>query len=256
MKRRLPAKRVYLSELQTGYYVEKEGDFDPNYILTKNGEKIHRAKIVATIVSGPYFSDDNSYARILLDDTTATMWGSAFRERAQLIKPLERGMLVQLIAKPREWQDNKQLTIEAVTSVSPEFLLLARAETVARVLNFKKTASRARELMETTGAMRKALELASKENIAPEVLEGIDELDYLLEKERDESVNIQNLEVVKKQIIEKIMSLQSDEKGVELDVLIAELDSEFTTAEIEEALKSLLSLGDVFEPSIGHYMLA
>ncbi len=68
-------------------------------------------------------------------------------------------------------------------------------------------------------------------------------------------VDTQKLDVVKNKIIETLQDMQGED-GVELDVLIAELDPEFTAAEVEEGVKSLLALGDLFEPKVGHFMLA
>lgn len=255
MKSRLPSHRIYLSELELGHFVEREGDYEPNYLLTADGERVYRAKVVATIVAGPYFSDDNSYARILLDDTTGTVWASAFRETAQLLKNLHHGDIVQLIARPREWQDIKQLTIEVITVVPPAFTLLARAEILERKYFFRKDAARARELLTAAGSQRRAKELAAEEGLDPTLIEGLDELAYFEDREQDEMVDTQKLDVVKNKIIETLQDMQGED-GVELDVLIAELDPEFTAAEVEEGVKSLLALGDLFEPKVGHFMLA
>ena len=255
MKSRLPSHRIYLSELELGHFVEREGDYEPNYLLTADGERVYRAKVVATIAAGPYFSDDNSYARILLDDTTGTVWASAFRETAQLLKNLHHGDIVQLIARPREWQDIKQLTIEVITVVPPAFMLLARAEILERKYFFRKDAARARELLTAAGSPRRAKELAAEEGLDPTLIEGLDELAYFEDREQDEMVDTQKLDVVKNKIIETLQDMQGED-GVELDVLIAELDPEFTAAEVEEGVKSLLALGDLFEPKVGHFMLA
>ena len=251
MKARFPSKRIYISELELGHYIEKEGDFDPNYILTQDGEKLFRAKVVATIVAGPYFSDDNSYSRILLDDTTGTVWASAFREQAQLLKNLHHGDIVQLIARPREWQGIKQLTIEVISIVSPAFVLLARAEILKRKLMQKGNLAQAKALLEEAGSVRQARELAEERGLDPTVVEGIDELEYYQDRQKDEMVDSNKLDLVKNKIVEKLQDLQGEEDGGELDVLIAELDPE-----VEEGVKSLLALGDLFEPKVGYYMLA
>ncbi len=141
--------------------------YEPNYLLTADGERVYRAKVVATIAAGPYFSDDNSYARILLDDTTGTVWASAFRETAQLLKNLHHGDIVQLIARPREWQDIKQLTIEVITVVPPAFTLLARAEILERKYFFRKDAARARELLTAAGSPAVPRNLPQKRGSIP-----------------------------------------------------------------------------------------
>jgi hypothetical protein len=87
------------------------------------------------------------------------------------------------------------------------------------------------------------------------LIEGLDELAYFEDREQDEMVDTQKLDVVKNKIIETLQDMQGED-GVELDVLIAELDPEFTAAEVEEGVKSLLALGDLFEPKVGHFMLA
>lgn len=256
MKKRMPAKRMYLSEIDEGFYIKNEGDFEPNYLLSPFGEKVYRAKFVGTIVAGPYFSDDNSYARILIDDSTAILWASAFRERAALLKGVDKGNIVQIIAKPHEWQDTKQLTIETIAIVEPQHMLMARGETLLRYLRFMRDSEDARNLIKNVGDVRNAIEEAKEHGINPEIIDGLDELDYILGKQKEETIDFQKLEVVKKKILEKIESLQDAENGVDIDVLIAELDPEFTSAEVEEGIRSLLSVGDIFEPSVGRYMVA
>ncbi|MBN1785771.1 MAG: replication protein RepA [Candidatus Methanofastidiosa archaeon] len=256
MKKRVPAKRMYLSEIGEGFFVKNEGDFEPNYLLSPFGEKVFRAKIVATIVAGPYHSDDNSYARILIDDSSAVVWASAFREKAALFKKLSTGDIVQLIGKPHEWQDTKQLTVEAISKVEPQMMLLARAETLLRYLRFMKKSTEARTLLQDVGDVRNAIDEAPERGIDPDLINGLDELDYILGKQEEDSVDVQKLEIVKKKILETLEMLQDGESGVDLDVLIAELDPDFTSAEVEEGVRSLLSVGDIFEPSVGRYMIA
>ncbi len=246
---------MYLSEINEGFFIKNEGDFEPNYLLSPFGEKVYRAKIVGTIVAGPYHSDDNSYARALIDDTTAVIWVSAFRERASLFKNVKRGDIVQIIGRPHEWQDTKQLTAEAMACVEPPFMILARAETLLRYLRFVKESSDARNLLNEVGDVRNAVEEAEERGIDPETIYGLDELSYHLDKQMEETIDIQKLEMVKRKIIDTLQMIQ-DNEGADLDVLIAELDPEFTAAEVEEGVKSLLGIGDIFEPSVGRYMIA
>jgi len=255
MKKRFPAKRMYLSEISEGFFIKSEGDFEPNYLLSPFGERVYRAKVVGTIVAGPYHSDDNSYARALVDDSTAIIWISAFREKATLFKRISRGDLVQLIGKPHEWQDTKQLTVVAISNIEPMAMIMARAETILRYKRFMKDSTRARDLMREVGDLRNAIEEAESRGIDADLIYGLDELDYHLGKQREETIDLQKLEMVKKKILESLENLQ-DEEGVDLDVLIAELDPEFTAAEVEEGVKSLLGMGDIFEPSVGNYMIA
>jgi len=255
MKKRFPAKRMYLSEITDGFFIKNEGDFEPNYLLSPFGEKVYRAKIIGTIVAGPYHSDDNSYARALIDDSTAVVWVSAFREKATLFKKVQRGDLVQLIGRPHEWQDTKQLTAEAISMVTPQGMIMGRAETLLRYLRFMRDSSKAKELLREVGDLRNAIEAAQGKDIDPEVIYGLDELSYYLDKQKEDTIDVQKLEIVKKRILDT-MEIVQEEEGIDLDTLIAELDPEFTSAEVEEGIKSLLGMGDIFEPSVGKYLIA
>ena len=130
MKKRAPSVRMRLDEIHKGTYVTAEEDFELNYLITTDARKIFRVKVVATIVSEPYISDDSAYGRVTLDDGFDTISGAVFREQTGLLEDVELGQIVQVIGKIREWQGEKQLTLEAISPVESNFMLLHRIEII------------------------------------------------------------------------------------------------------------------------------
>ncbi|WP_297504633.1 OB-fold nucleic acid binding domain-containing protein, partial [Thermococcus sp.] len=109
MKKRLPASRVYIKDIIDGYYVKSEGDFEPNYLITRDARKVYRVKVVATVVREPIMSEDETYGRFQIDDGTGTLWVFGFRENTRFINLVKKGDLVQIIGKVAEWRDDKQI---------------------------------------------------------------------------------------------------------------------------------------------------
>ncbi len=264
MKKRLPASRVYLRDIIDGYYVRSEGDFEPNYLITKDARKVYRVKVVATVVREPMISEDETYGRFQIDDGTGTLWVFGFRENTRFVKLVKKGDLVQIIGKVAEWRDDKQILVEGVSKVSPNMWILHRFETLKEKVEHAKKAKIAFEIYDRYGITAKAKVIAKNKGVSEDLLMTIDELYTLMLEQRaleeeileEEAVEEETppekpeLERAKKAVLEL---LREKGKALSHKFIIKKLSSEFNEEIIEEAITRLLADGEIYEPEIGYY---
>ena len=251
MKKRAPSVRMRLDEIHKGTFVTAEEDFELNYLITTDARKIFRVKVVATIVSEPYISDDSAYGRVTLDDGFDTISGAVFREQTGLLEDVELGQIVQVIGKIREWQGEKQLTLEAISPVESNFMLLHRIEIINALKEHVTLLKQAQEIYAREEDLRSAREVAKQKGIPTDIIEAIDELKYLAEHPEEEEPVVSKNEMMKSQVMSFI---ESNEGGVEMDKILATFSDTYTAEEIEDAVKELLSIGEIFERKINFFV--
>jgi RPA family protein len=123
---RMTAVKVRISDLTGGQWVKK-GGLEPSFIVTRDGEKVSRARVMATVVS-KFVSEDGNFASVTLDDGTDTIRAKCFKDLTAL-QNVEVGRLVDLIGKMREYNDEIYIIPEAVKSIDdPNMELLRRLE--------------------------------------------------------------------------------------------------------------------------------
>ncbi|ASJ03923.1 MULTISPECIES: OB-fold nucleic acid binding domain-containing protein [Thermococcus] len=264
MKKRLPASRVYLRDIIEGYYVKSEGDFEPNYLITKDARKVYRVKVVATVVRDPMMSEDESYGRFQIDDGTGTMWVFGFRENTRFINLVKKGDLVQIIGKIGEWRDDKQILVEGVAKVEPNMWILHRFETLKEKAEHAKKAKIAFEIYDRYGITAKAKVIAKNKGVSEDMLMTIDELYTMMLEQRSTEEALFEEEVVEEEPKAENPELEKAKKAV-LDLLrekgkalshkfiVKKLSKEIDEELIEEAITQLLAEGEIYEPEIGYY---
>ncbi|USS40509.1 OB-fold nucleic acid binding domain-containing protein [Thermococcus aggregans] len=265
MKKRLPSTRVYIKDILEGFYVKSEGDFEPNYLITKDARKIYRAKIVGTVVREPIIAEDETYGKFQVDDGTGVIWVLGFRDDTKFIRLVKRGDMVQLIGKIAEWRDDKQILVEGVSKVDPNMWILHRYEALRDKVEHIKKARLAFEIYNTYGVTAKAKVIAKNKGISEDLLSTIDELygiimeqkaeeaafeEELFEEEAEESSK--DLEEVKKAVLE---ILRSKGTAVSLKFIQRKLQDKYDPETVEEAIRSLLAEGEIFEPEVGYYQI-
>jgi hypothetical protein len=253
MKKRAPSCHMRLDEIHAGIFVTAEEDFELNYLLTPDARKVFRAKVVATIVSEPYISDDSAYGRVTLDDGFDTISGAVFREQTALLENVELGQLVQAIGKIREWKGEKQLTLEAISPVEPNFMLLHRLEIIKARNQHKKRLEEAQKIYEQEEDLRSARDRAKEQGVSTDIVEALDELKYLEEHPEEEEPEISKPDMVKMKVLSFI---ESNEGGVDMDKILAAFSDTYASEEIEDAVKELLGIGEIFERKINFFVKA
>lgn len=254
MKKRMPSSRVSLAEIHQGYFVKPEDDFATNYVITQDGLKVYRLKGVATVMADPRLSEDGTYGSVFLDDGTQSIVGIVFRENTRLITSLKKGDLVQFMGKLSEWQGKKQLNLEVLSEVSPNMLTLHRAESLLAKIKQKKQFRIAQKIYDQAKNVRKAKDLAKKEGINPELIDSIEELNYLIEN-TDEAHIFDSDTVIESKVLEVIDKLDEGE-GVVLDIILYELKDDHLPEDIDNAVRELLARGDLYEPKVNYFKKA
>ena len=265
MKKRLPASRVYIKDILDGYYVRSEGDFEPNYLITRDARKVYRVKVVATVVREPVISEDETYGKFQIDDGTGTIWVLGFRDDTRFIRLVKKGDLVQIIGKVAEWRDDKQILVEGVSKVSPNFWILHRFETLRDKVEHAEKAKIAFEIYDRYGITAKAKVIAKNRGVDEELLLTIDELytmmleqraleEELLGEETAEETEETPLNPELEKAKEAVMNLLREKgKALSHKFIVKKLSKEFDEEIIEEAISQLLAEGEIYEPEIGFY---
>ena len=252
MMKRFPSSRITLEELHGGFFVKKEDDFEHNYLLTSEGRKIYRIKVVGILLYDPTIAEDSAYSSVVVTDFSEAARCVSFREEAVMVEGLRRGDIVQLVGRPTEWKEEKQITLEAIGKTEPNMIILHRLETLAQRKTHKASFEDAVRLLEETKNMRKAREEAKLRGINPEIIEIADELKFRKEKVEEEPLVVDKEEFLKGKVLDIIITL-GGENGVEYDTIIGQL-TDFKEDEIDRAVHNLLAEGEIFEPRINRFV--
>ena len=132
---RLTAKKVRISDIMSGRWVKREG-MEPSFVVTDQGEKVSRARILGTIVQ-TFMAEDGNFGSVTLDDGFDTIRAKTFKT----VKPLDEfnvGDNVDLIGKVREYNGELYVIPEVVTRLQdPNFELLRRLELIKKARELK-----------------------------------------------------------------------------------------------------------------------
>ena len=254
MKKRMPSSRLSLADIHKGYFVKPEDDFATNYVITQDGLKVYRLKGVATVMAEPRLSEDGTYGSLFLDDGTQSIVGLVFRENTRLLKSIKKGNLVQFMGKLSEWQGKKQVNLEAISVVSSNMLTLHRAESVLNTIKQRKQFRIAQKIHNEETNVRKAMDRAKKEGINPELIDAIEELNYLAEYAEEGHV-FDSESAIESKVLDAIDKLDEG-GGVVLDLILYELKDEHLAEDVDNALRELLARGDLYEPKVNYFKKA
>jgi RPA family protein len=174
---RMVACKVRISDLSSGEWVKNEG-MEPSYVVTKRGEKVGRARILATVMS-KFISEDKEFASVVLDDGSSTIRMKNFKT-VKPIEKVEEGHVIDAIGKMREYNGEVYMipeTIRKVDDPNMETLRMLEIEKLGR-----QAASRPKETLLEKLPANKATDLRNRIiSLLKENKEGF-EYSVLLEK--------------------------------------------------------------------------
>jgi uncharacterized protein len=241
--KRMTAHIANVDEIVTGKFVKKTG-FESNYILTRFGRKISRARVMGVIVD-IYKSADMKYAALTIDDSTNTLRAKAF-VNIIIFDNFKAGDLIDLVGKVREYNDEIYIIPEILRKVSPNQEILRGLELKKIYIDQVSKIRKLRVLQKQSSDLSELKVLASKSGIGEEIVEGILEADELIKI--DTEVKTQESSQMKDKILELVEKLDEG-KGAEYQNILTE--SKIEEEKVDSAIQELLEEGVCFEPKAG-----
>ncbi len=239
-QKRQTAKLANAKELNSGKYFQKEG-FTPNYLLTPEGRRFSRARIVGTVVD-TFMNEDETYGSITVDDGTDTTQLKFFNEM-DMLKEFEVGDIVEAIGKVREYQGQIYMNAEILEKRNIKKELLHELKHVKTLEEWTQVRDTVKQLKESG---------KDQEEIEKEMAGKLDEdeVDSLLQS-FGEQFDTGNPEANSNLEIEIIDAVEKLDEGDGADYSDIAEEIEGSEEEMEETINSLLSEGTFYEPQPG-----
>lgn len=259
-KKRLPSTRLSINDIQNGFYRESEGEFEPNYLLTRNAKRVYRAKVVGTVVEDPFFNDNEDYANVRIDDGTEVLRVVGFRDDIKFFRNLKRGDMIQTIGKIKEWEGKKQMNIEALHKIDDYNLwLMHRSKVLKSKLSQLMILDKGKQVYKEHMNSREGRKKLEERGIDPQILDSIDELKELekeeekveVEEEKEEETEVKEVKPVKDAILEYLEGKDSTPR----EEIVQDLNENYPEHEVEDAITDLLIDGEIIEPKIDELKL-
>lgn len=240
-QKRQTAKIANAEELNSGKYFQKEG-FTPNYLLTPEGKRFSRARMVATVVD-TFSNEDDTYGSITLDDGTDTVQVKFFND-LNAMKELDIGDIVEAIGKVREYQGQIYMNAEILEKREVEKELLHE-------LRHKKSEEEWSQLRETVKQLKdsgKSQEEIEKEMAGKLEEEEVDALLQSFGEQFDTETSEEDMENLERDVIDAVEKLDKDD-GADYGDIADEVDA--PEDQLEDTINTLLSEGTFYEPQPG-----
>jgi RPA family protein len=229
------AYKVKIEDLVNGKYV-RSSEAEPSYLLTPWGQRILRARTIATIID-KFVSEDQNYATLRIDDGSETIRLKAWREDVRTLADFKVGDLVDVIGRVREYEGEVYLAPEVIVRVEdPNWELVRELEILRSRRQALEQGGRPQPKPEVR---RLEVELPSTE--AAPAVETIEETEEPLPEVPED---------VKKKVLMAFDRLDKGGGVTPLDIA-AELD--MPQAEVDDALRVLIADGEIFEPKVGRF---
>jgi len=202
---RQTAFKVWISDLVGKEFIIDESEQNFSYVLI-NDNKVSRVNIMATVIE-KYNNEDNTYAVVVLDDSSGTIRIKFWREDTALITSVNVGDIINVIGRVRNYQDEIYVTPTIVKKLDSTWFTVRKAE-----------------LIKLYGKPKKAESRNATENVVEE-------------KVVDEKISDNTSR-------QRLLSLISKyEEGIDVKTLVKEHEIENVDYLIEELIKD----GEVFE---------
>ena len=239
-QKRQTAKLATAEELNSGKYFQKEG-FTPNYLLTPEGKRFSRTRIVGTVVD-TFVNDDETYGSITIDDGTDTTQLKFFNE-LEAMEDFEEGDIVEAVGKVREYQGQIYMNAEILKQrkVTKELL---------HELRHRKENEEWSQIRKTVKQLKDSGK--DQEEIEKEMAGKLDEdeVDSLLQSfgEQFDNETGEDRENLERDVIDAVEELD-DEDGADYGDIAEKVDA--PEDQLEDTINSLLSDGTFYEPQPG-----
>ncbi|MFB6175319.1 MAG: OB-fold nucleic acid binding domain-containing protein [Candidatus Nanohalobium sp.] len=240
-QKRQTAKMTDTEELNTGKYFQREG-FEPNFLLTVDGRRLSRARLVGTVVDS-FINDDETYASLTIDDGNDTTQIKFFNE-VERMEDYEIGDILEVVGKVREYQGQIYLDGEVLKEAGVEKELLHQ-------LRKKKSDEEWSQIHETVKQLKESGK--DQDEIEKEMAGKLDEdeVDALLQsfgETFDTADTEEDRENLEREVLESIEELDEGD-GADYSEIVDQIDE--PEDKLEDTINGLLSDGTCYEPQPG-----
>jgi RPA family protein len=219
--KRLTAHKILIKDILKYKYVKEEG-WNPNYIITPNGN-ISKVNIFGFIIS-------NENNNLLIDDSTGSIQIRSFEENNNLSN-FNMGDLVLVVGKPREFNNTKYITPDLIKKYDDPTWLKLR---------IKELNNSYEEIVDDLIIKE---EEKQKETIKTLIIENTNPTNKTYSDEPNSLINTVDEELTDYEIILQLIEKNDDGQGVSIDQIIAVSKIE----NCEKLLNTLLQNGEIFE---------
>ena len=240
-QKRQTAKITNTEELNNGKYFQREG-FEPNFLLTVDGRRLSRARLVGTVVDS-FINDDETYGSLTIDDGQDTTQIKFFNEVDDM-REYEIGDILEVVGKVREYQGQIYLDGEVLKKSEIEKELLHQ-------LRYKKTKEEWSQIRETVKQLKESGK--DQDEIEKEMAGKLDEdeVDALLQsfgETFDTADSEEDRENLEREVLEAIEELDEGD-GADYSEIVDNIDE--AEDKLEDTINGLLSDGTCYEPQPG-----
>jgi len=235
-KKRIHSVKTKIKQIVSGRFVNQEG-LNPNYVITNQGVRLARVRILATIVD-KFVSENGKFASISIDDGSDTIRVKAFNA-VSMFDNVGVGSEIDLIARVKEYQGEIYLAPEIITVVEDHnFGLLRELELRLQQTEFDSKRKTVLEHQKQTADIGE-LERIMKERFGIQP----DEVEAIVQSQEEAPASDKKDEILK--LIEK----HDEGNGCDYSELLKV--SGLPEDVIDSAVNELLSEGVCFEPRPG-----
>lgn len=241
-KRRLPAYKVRIAAIARGKYVHNEG-LVPKYVLSRDGRRLTRVRILATVVNR-FVSHDRKFYSATLDDGTETIKAKAFS--SLILEPFAIGDIIDLIGRVRKYNEEIYIVPEAAWKADPNLELLRELEIRLAEKEWEQKRGLVASYAKQVSDINELKKLCSEIGVSPEDVEGVIEAQEAFAEEIAKSEADRT--AVKQRILDLITRLDAGD-GCDYGSLIESAGLE--EGVLDGIVQELLDEGSCFEPRPG-----
>ena len=123
---RQTALKIPICDIVSSRYIKTSEEFQANYVLTTFQEKVSRVNILGVVLSVD--TSNPTGGSFVLDDGTGKITVRSF-EVVEALATLPIGSIVQIVGKPRTFNNSIYLILEVLTKITdPRFIQIRKLE--------------------------------------------------------------------------------------------------------------------------------
>ncbi len=221
--KRIPTIRVLIKDIKLGDFQDLQ---EGKRIKTPSGLSIIRVSIIGMVVN-EFGNPERSFRSLIIDDGTDTIAVKAWRAEITLLSDIEVGDFVRVIGKVRESGDERFISPEIVSKIDDlNWETLHRLERLYAILTMGEKRDTSSEPIQD-----EATTISNEESSVQGLI--VDD---------DSPLDIRILNIIR----------QGKTSGITYEQIVKSLPG-ISEDKIKDALRNLISEGEIYEPSQGKY---